>query len=198
VSVFVLGIGGTTRPGSSTEKALRVSLEAAAREGAETLLLGAEDLSLPMYSPESSERTPTALRLIEEVKRADGILVASPGYHGTVSGLVKNALDYIEDLRSHSPPYLDGRAVGCIACAYGWQATVTTLMALRSIAHALRGWPTPMGAAINSAGPVFDADGSCIDEGARFQLELVGVQVVEFAQMHAARQTVGESLRETR
>ena len=181
MTLFVLGIGGTTRPDSSTEKALRLSLAAAEREGAETLLLGADELRLPMYETENGCRPEEAVRLVEEIKRADGIIVASPGYHGTMSGLVKNALDYVEDLRVHDPPYLDGRAVGCIATAYGWQAAVSTLIALRSVVHALRGWPTPMGASINSAGGVFADDGTCTDAQASFQLELVGQQVVEFA-----------------
>ena len=186
MALFVLGIGGTTRPNSSTEKALRVSLAAAERAGADTLLLGASDLLLPMYAPESPERTPEAERLIEEIKRADGLIIGSPGYHGTLSGLVKNALDYTEDLRDHDPPYLDGRAIGCVACAYGWQATVTTLMALRSVVHALRGWPTPMGAGINTAGAIFDEDGNAVDDASRFQLEIVGTQVVQFARMRDA------------
>ena len=54
-------------------------------------------------------------------------MLVSPGYHGAVSGLVKNALDYVEDLRDEPRPYLDGRAVGCVAIALGWQAAVTTL-----------------------------------------------------------------------
>lgn len=185
MAIFVLGIGGTTRVNSSTEKALRVSLKAAEAEGAETLLLGGADLQLPLYAPEDPERSPVALRLLSEVKRADGVVIGSPGYHGNVSGLLKNALDYLEDLGSADPPYLDRRAVGCVATGAGWQGTVTALIALRGIVHALRGWPTPMGAAINTAGTVFDADGNCIDESAKFQLELVGQQVVEFAQMRA-------------
>jgi FMN reductase len=59
-------------------------------------------------------------------------------------------------------------------------------MSLRSVVHALRGWPTPMGATINTAREVFDQAGECVDPVARFQLELVGQQVVEFARMRAA------------
>src|SRR5688500_17778096 len=176
MAVFVLGLGGTTRANSSTEKALRVALAAAEREGAETLLLGGNDLVLPLYAPENPDRTPEAMRLVAEVKRADGLIIGSPGYHGTVSGLVKNALDYTEDLREHDPPYLDNLPVGCVATGLGWQATMNTVITLRSIVHFLRGWPTPMGATVNTAGAVFDDDGNCIDEGARFQLELVAQQ----------------------
>jgi FMN reductase len=189
MSVFVVGLGGTTRSNSSTEKALRVALAAASHQGAETLMLGAADLDLPMYAPEKPERVPAAHRLLAELRRSDGLIVASPGYHGTVSGMVKNALDYVEDMRGDDPPYLEGRAVGCIGCAYGWQAAVTTLTALRSVVHALRGWPTPYGACINAGGnvEVFDQDGQCVDAVARGGLELVGQQVVEFARM---RQTI--------
>jgi len=186
MSIFVVGLGGTTRENSSTEKALRASLAAAERAGAETLLFGADDLDLPMYAPERPDRTSSALRLVDALRRCDGLVVASPGYHGTLSGLVKNALDYIEDLRDDDPPYLDGRAVGTIACAYGWPATIHTLAALRSVAHALRGWPTPMGAGVNTAGEVFDEQGRVIDDKSQMQLELVGRQVVEFARMRRA------------
>ena len=149
-------------------------------------MLGADDLDLPMYAPERLERTERAVRLVGLMRDSDGVIIASPGYHGTLSGLVKNALDYIEDMRDDDPPYLDGRAIGTIACAYGWPATIHTLAALRSVAHALRGWPTPMGAGINSADQVAGSEEHGMDQKSRFQLELVGQQVVEFARMRAA------------
>jgi FMN reductase len=195
VSIIVLGIGGSSRPNSTTERALRFSLDAAAESGAETVLFGAADLRLPLYAPESIVRHSGAARLLSEVRRCHGLIVASPGYHGAVSGMVKNALDYVEDLRDDDPPYLDGKAIGCVATATGWQAAMSTLMSLRSIVHALRGWPTPMGATINTAEPIVDKDGRFVDGRARFQLELVGQQVVEFARMRSvrgARAGVGE------
>ncbi len=95
-------------------------------------------------------------------------MIASPGYHGGVSGLVKNAIDWVEELRADERPYFDGRPVGLIVVADGWQATITTLSSLRSIVHALRGWPTPLGVAINAAEPAADPQP---------QLELLAAQV---------------------
>lgn len=178
----IVGIGGTTRPNSSTEKALRFALHCAEGQGATTTgFFGAELTSLPMYAPENPARTDLARRFIEELRRADGLIIASPGYHGSVSGMVKNALDYVEDMRDDPRVYFDGRAVGCIATGYGWQGIVATLQALRTITHALRGWPTPLGAGINSLEPVFADDGDVVDEKSRFQLETVGREVVQFA-----------------
>jgi FMN reductase len=172
---LVVGLGGTTRPGSSSERALAVALDAARELGARTDLIAAGDLQLPLYAPERDERTPEAARLVAALAAADGVIIVSPGYHGGPSGLIKNALDYVEDLRNAPRTYLDGVPVGCIVCAHGWQATATTLLALRSVVHALRGWPTPFGAAINSAAARVE------DDDVRAQLRLVGRQVVEFA-----------------
>src|SRR5260370_42646337 len=83
---YIVGLGGTLRANSSTEKALRVVLCAAAALGAETLLLGGADLDLPLYAPDRPDRSPAARRLVEELRRADGIVLGSPGYHGGISG----------------------------------------------------------------------------------------------------------------
>lgn len=182
---LIVGIGGTTRTASSTDRALRVALEAAEEAGARTFVFDGAFLSrLPHFAPENSERNEEQRQLVEMVRKADGLIVASPGYHGGVSGLVKNALDLLEDLRDDERCYLDGRAVGCIVNAAGWQACVSTLAALRSIVHALRGWPTPFGATLNTTEKPFDAAGACKDEKVARQLATVGRQVVEFAQKY--------------
>jgi FMN reductase len=183
----IVGIGGTTRPGSSSEKALRFALARCKEQGATVAVFaGAELARLPHYAPELPDRTEGALRLLEEIRRADGLIIASPGYHGSVSGLVKNALDYTEDLRDDSRSYFSGMPVGLVVSGAGWQGTVTTLDALRSIVHSLRGWPTPMGVAINSTLPVFGPDGDVTDEKARFQLVTMADEVVEFIRVRRA------------
>ena len=178
---FIVGLGGTTRPGSSTELALRFTLKVAGELGAETKMFGGHDLLMPIYDPYMAERTENAAGLIEALRRCDGVVIASPGYHGSVSGLVKNALDYTEDMRNDLEPYFEGRSVGCIACALGSQATGTTLVTLRSIVHALRGWPTPFGVGINTAKPIFQPDGTVSEPEAEKQLRILAGQVVNFA-----------------
>ena len=182
----IVGLGGTVRAGSSSEQALRIAVDRAAAHGATTrVFAGAELALLPMYSPESGDGGPVARDLVAELRRADGVIVASPGYHGSISGLVKNALDYTEDMRDDDLPYLADRAVGLVVTAYGWQASVTTLAALRSIVHALRGWVTPYGAAVNSMQSRF-ADGGCDEPRVLEQLHTVADEVVRFADLVAA------------
>jgi FMN reductase len=177
---YIVGFGGTTRAGSSTEKALALALKAVAAQGADTLLLSGADLDLPAYAPDAVTSI-KAMRIAAELRRADGIFLGTPGYHGGISGLVKNALDYTEELRSDRRPYLDGRPVGCIVTAAGEQGAVTTLGALRSVVHALRGWPTPLGVTIVTSEPVFDAGGNCLSPRIETQLRILSQQVLDFA-----------------
>jgi FMN reductase len=177
----IVGIGGTTREGSSTEKALRYALSMCEKAGATTAIFTGRDIKdFPMYAPELPHRADVAQEMIAELRKAHGVIVASPGYHGTIAGIVKNALDYTEDLREDDRVYFSGMPVGCITTGLGWQGVVTTLEHLRAMVHSLRGWPTPLGAALNTTSPLFDGEGYPTDERARFQLETVAQEVMEF------------------
>jgi FMN reductase len=178
---LIVGVGGSTRAGSSSERVLRACLAEAERQGARTLLISGPELRVPLFEAEDSARPRVALDLVAAIREADGLIIASPGYHGGISGLIKNALDYVEDLRDDARPYLDGRAVGCVACAAGWQAAGSTLQALRAVVHALRGWPTPLGLAVNTELRLWGADGELSDPGLVAQVEILAGQVVDFA-----------------
>src|ERR1700722_15218781 len=185
---LIVGIGGTVRKPSSSERALALPLAPAEAAGPPTRLIGGEVLAkLPIFNPNDIDHPPERSALVDAVREADGVLVATPGYPGPTSGLLKNALDSREPLRDDARPYLDGRAVGCIVVADGWQACGSALASLRAIVHALRGWPTPLGATINSALRPFDDDGALKAPRDAFQVETVARQVVEFARMWASR-----------
>ena len=179
---LVVGIGGTIGGVSSTERALRIALDAAGREGFRTRMFGGADMArLPLYDPRATTRTPEENEFVETMRQASAVIIASPGYHGSISGVVKNALDLLEETaRDPHRPYLADMPVGLIATAYGWQATGSTIAALRSIVHALRGWPTPFAAAVNTQLTKFDEDGGASDAAVIEQLSLVGKQVARF------------------
>ena len=184
---LVVGIGGTIGSVSSTERALRIALDAARAQGFRTRIFAGEDMArLPLYDPKATERTSQEREFVDTVRRASAVIIASPGYHGSISGVVKNALDLLEETAKDARPYLADMPVGLIATAYGWQATGSTIAALRSIVHALRGWPTPFAAAINTQLTRFDDDGGASDPAVLEQLRLVGRQVARFAPLAGA------------
>ncbi len=177
---LVVGIGGSNRPGSLTERLLRAALDQTEARGASSILFGGAFLAeLSIFGAGDAGPDPAGRELCTAVARADAVILASPGYHGGLSGLVKNALDHLENLRTDRRPYLDGRPAGLIVNAAGWQACGTTLVSLRSTVHSLRGWPTPFGATVNSAEPVESAPG-VLDERTAGSVRLVADQVMDF------------------
>ncbi|MGH6986639.1 MAG: NADPH-dependent FMN reductase [Caulobacteraceae bacterium] len=181
-------MGGTVRPGSTSEQALSHALAFTEAQGARTLLFGGAFMaSLPIYNPSDPARSEAVDGYLEAVRAADGVIMATPGYHGSISGLVKNALDCLEWLAQDERPYLDGRAAGCIVAASGAQACGSALASLRAIAHALRAWPTPLGATLNASGGLFDGDGAFLDPRDAWQVETVAAQVAGFARAWALR-----------
>ena len=185
---LVVGIGGTIGSISSTERALAIALGAAAEQGFRTRMFGGAEMArLPLYDPWARARSVEEQAFVDAVRDASAVIIASPGYHGSISGVVKNALDLLEETaRDPSRPYLADMPVGLIATAYGWQATGSTIAALRSIVHALRGWPTPFAAAINTQMTTFDDRGGASDLAVLEQLRLVGRQVARFAPLAVA------------
>lgn len=188
---LIVGIGGSPGPESLTGRLLRECLALVAAAGARTELFdGARLAELPVFDPHRAGPDGAAAALLDAVRRADAVVLGTPGYHGAMSGLVKNALDHLESLRADERPYLDGRAVGVIVCSAGWQACGTALVSARSAVHALRGWPTPFGVTVNSAEQ--DAD----DVRVAGALQILAGQLLEFtawqaAARHAARVSAG-------
>ena len=179
----ILALGGTLRPSSSGAAALRVCLAAAEHWDCSVNLITGTELDFPTYDPSSPDRSRGVCNLLDAVRTADGLLICSPGYHGSLSGMVKNALDYLEDLRDEPRSYLSDVPVGCIVSAAGWQACGSTLAALRAVVHALRGWPTPIGVTFNSTSAPFRADGTCADDPLKRNLVEMTRQVVQMARL---------------
>jgi FMN reductase len=181
-AALIVGIGGSTRAESLTNLLITQCLAEAEALGARTqALLGPALADLPMYGDDLDPAGSASL--IEAVRAADCVLIGTPGYHGDMSGLVKNALDHLELLRDDPRPYLDGKAVGVIVTASGWQACGTTLTSVRSTVHALRGWPTPFGVTVNSAEQRAD------DDRVAGALRVLAGQLVEFANWRNSTRT---------
>ncbi|WP_420143047.1 NADPH-dependent FMN reductase [Sphingobium sp.] len=179
----IVGLGGTFRQASSSERIVRAILAQCAALGAETIMFDGPALArLPHFNPEQPDRTRDESALVDAIRTCDGIVIGSPGYHGGYSGLVKNAIDLLEDLRADTRVYFDGRPVGLVVTAAGWQACGTTLSALRDVVHAMRGWPTPVGVTINSVEQrPFAPDGTIGDDGIARAIRAQAQQIMSFA-----------------
>jgi FMN reductase len=115
--------------------------------------------------------------------------LSSPLYQGTISGALKNALDWLHLLGDRDPPYLHDKVVGLISAAGGTQG-LQAINTMEFVVRALRGWAVPYVVPVAAAGRVFDAEGGIRDQTVELQLKMLGEEVVRVAERFAADQSL--------
>jgi FMN reductase len=180
----IVGLGGSVASTSKSRAALQAALAGAEDAGASTRLLDIHVLELPIYNPEDDEPTESAAELIETCYAADGLLWSSPLYQGTISGALKNALDWLHLLGGRDPPYLHDKVIGLISTAGGTQG-LQAINTMEFSVRALRGWAVPYVVPVAAASRVFDREGRIQDEAVELQLKTLGSEVVRVAERFA-------------
>lgn len=176
---LIAAIGGTFREKSYSRAALHHALGVAAALNAQTTMLDLRDFDLPMYRPDfalddyKQEDREALTRFLDACYACDGLIWACPCYHGTVSGLFKNALDHIEYLSEGVPPYLTGKPVGLIAINDS-----KTFSAMSNSVHELRAWLAPTHVLLTKKD--FDDELNVTDEGANRRITRLVQEVIGF------------------
>jgi NAD(P)H-dependent FMN reductase len=177
--IHIAGISGSLRAGSYTRRAVETALQGAAESGAETRLIDLIDYNLIFRAGQDETGYPSDVaRLRAEVKRADGIVLGTPEYHGSLSGVLKNALDLM------GFDEFEGKMIGLVGVSGGHMGAFDALNTLRNIGRALHAWVIPEQASVPEAWKVFTEGGKIADPQLEKRLKDVGRQVARFAQLH--------------
>ena len=183
--LHVVGISGSLRSGSYTRRAVELALAGAEEMGATTRLIDLRhyDLVFCDGSKTEGERAPDVLRLQEEVQGAQGVILGTPEYHGSFSGVLKNAMDLM------SFEEFEGKIVGLVGVSGGSLGAVNALNDMRRVARWVHAWVIPYQASVPEAWKHFDDEGRLDDEKLAERLKEVGRQVARFAYLHHSHQS---------
>jgi NAD(P)H-dependent FMN reductase len=174
VAIRVVGLAGSLRSGS-----VQYALRGAAEKRALTGELDLATYGLPFFGREGENDNARAVeRFRADLRAADGIILGSPELHGSVSGVLKNALDLA------SAEEFGGKMVGLLAVAGGRMGATDTLSHLRTIGRSLHAWVVPLQASIGDSGKAFDSNGEPADPELAERLKAIGSQVAHFARLH--------------
>lgn len=184
--VRVVAIGGSLREGSYSRATARIALAGASEMGAETEFVDLRDYDLIFCcGKQSDEEVPEDVRRLREtVRRAQGIILSTPEYHGSVSGVLKNALDLMGWTE------FEGKMLGLVGVSGGAMGALKALDDLRTIGRSLHAWVVPEQAGVPKAHQAFDEDGRLVDERLDERVREVGRQVARFARLHNARESM--------
>ena len=135
-AINVLGVAGSTRASSYSTRALKAVLEAAQKHGAQVRLLELAKEEIPFYSHNANVPD----RVTRDVSWANAFILASPDYHGSMSGTLKNFLDFFYE-------EFAGKAFGYVVASH--EKGLTVMEQMRTAVRQCYGWSLPYGVSIN-------------------------------------------------
>ncbi len=145
----LLGVSGSLREKSRTALAVRRLLDFAEEHGAETRMLDLRTIELPLYRPDGPGGSAAELRLGTEMKWASAVVLASPDYHGSMSGTMKNFLDYNWEECA-------GKVFAYICSSH--EKGLTVMDQMRTVVRQCYGWSMPYGVSFDGRAD-FDSEG---------------------------------------
>jgi len=138
----VLGIGTSLREGASSTTALSIALDFAKKHGAETRLLDLKQTPLPLYDPTEAKSSPEIKKAKDDVIWSDALILSTPDYHGSMSGAMKNFLDYFW-------AEFAGKTFGYICASH--EKGLTAMDQMRTAVRQCYGWSIPYGVSVSDS-----------------------------------------------
>lgn len=183
-NINVVGICGSLRKGSTTHSALTLALNGAREAGASVELLDLTEYDLVFHGSSQYEQgyPEDVNRLKNKITRAQGILLGTPEYHSSFSGVLKNALD----LMGYGE--FQNKVVGLIGVSGGRMGANNALSMLRIVCSSLGAWVVPSEVSIPRASEVIDENGNINDTELEKRVKAIGQQVTKFAAIWKSEQ----------
>ena len=174
MNLKVLGVSSSMRDASYSTHTLKLVLEKVQDKGAKTRLLNLQEIRLPMYSPEQND-SPVIDTVTENVNWADALILASPDYHGSMSGVMKNFLDFFWS-------EFAGKTFGYICASH--EKGLTVMDQMRTAIRQCYGWSMPYGLSVNSDQD-FDGNMNIINKEIISRLEKMSRDLVVYGNLIA-------------
>lgn len=135
----VLGIGSSLRDNASSTTSLSITLDLAKKYGAETRLLDLKKNPLPMFDPVENKSNSDIQKAQDDVLWSDALILSTPDYHGSMSGAMKNFLDYFWS-------EFAGKTFGYICSSH--EKGLTAMDQMRTAVRQCYGWSMPYGVSV--------------------------------------------------
>lgn len=165
----VLGVAGSRRQSSYSTQALKIALEHAKKQGAEVRLLDVG--KLPLYDP-NAPASKELEQAAEAVSWADAFILASPDYHGSMSGALKNFLDHFYE-------EFAGKLFGYVVASH--EKGLTVMDQMRTAVRQCYGWSMPYGVSVN--GPQDFAAGGLVNARLSKRVQMTGRDLVVYGRL---------------
>ena len=179
----VLAFAGATRTESWNKKLVRVAVRAAEQAGGEVTLIDLRDYPMPLYDGDLERDhglPPKARELKALMVATDAFLLSCPEYNSSISGVLKNTIDWISRPQPEETRYLafKGKVAGLLSASPGNLGGVRALLTVRQVLTTVGVLVLPTQFALAHAASAFHEDGTLKDDGHRAAVAAVVAEVL--------------------
>jgi chromate reductase, NAD(P)H dehydrogenase (quinone) len=181
----LLAFAGSLRAGSFNQKLVEIAAEGARAAGADVKVIHLRDLPMPLFDQdlETAGGLPENARAFKALLRAsDGFLIASPEYNSSLTGALKNAIDWASRAETDDEPPLvafQGKTAAIMSASPGALGGMRGLVHLRAILGNIGVLVLPDQAAVPTAHAAFDEAGVLTDARKAEQVRALGRRLAE-------------------
>lgn len=189
-NVRILAFAGSTRIDSYNKKLAAAAAKGAEAAGAEVTLVDLRDYPMPLFDQdlEAAEGLPENARALRELFLShQGLLIASPEYNGSLSGVLKNTIDWLSRRQGDEEPLIcfKDKIALLLSASPGNLGGLRALRHLQTVLMGIKVVVLPEQKSIPNAGKVFD-DAGIADDKIREDVERLGARLAEMTALFHA------------
>ncbi len=175
----ILAFAGSTRIDSFNKKVVKIAMAGARSAGADVTFLDLRDIPMPLYDGdlEAEQGIPPGARQFKDLLLAhDGLLISSPEYNSSISGVLKNAIDWASRPVEGEAPLacFVGKVASIMSASPGALGGLRGLVHLRAILGNIKVLVLPDQVAVGKAYEAFNPDGFLKDAKQQESIEKLG------------------------
>jgi len=180
----ILAFAGSTRRDSLNKRLVTFAAAKAREAGGEVTLIDLRDFALPLYDGdlEEAEGVPAnATKLYELMKLHSALLLSCPEYNSSISGVLKNAIDWVSRPRQGEPPLaaFSAKVAALLSASPGALGGLRGLSQVRSILENIGVLVIPNQVSLPQAHKAFTDNGELVDEGLAKKVSLLAYELVD-------------------
>ncbi|HMK32327.1 MAG TPA: NAD(P)H-dependent oxidoreductase [Nitrosopumilaceae archaeon] len=180
----ILAFAGSTRNDSYNKKLVKIAVKGAIDVGVEATFIDLRDFPMPLYDSDLEQREglPVNARKLKDLMLAhQGFLISSPEYNSSISGVLKNTIDWTSRQTEGESPLAcyKGKIAGLMSASPGGLGGLRGLVHIRSILGNIGVLVIPDQVAIAKAHEAFNSDGTLKNKTQEDQVKNIGVTVTK-------------------
>lgn len=180
----ILAFAGSTRTDSFNKKLIRIAATGASEAGAEVKIIDLRDFQMPLYDGDLEQNggiPQNAQKLKELMKSYQGFLISAPEYNSSITGVLKNTLDWTSRQSENESPLVcyTGKVAGIMSASPGRLGGLRGLVHVRSILENMGVMVIPEQISISGANLAFDEDNSLKDKRQEEKVKKIGADLTK-------------------